>query len=167
MIIGFSSYPKIEVRLPVGNGNQSLIHIIASIRDKRDCVKEFNLSSVIVTIGDSQELTNLIENIQNSNNEMNNNPFIRILSSGNQNQVDQIIRSLSQQFNQINSQSQQNAIESQFILHTNISFHLIFYSLKDGISAVDILVSPLNTRPSQSSVSDHRYSSSLLFDLIK
>ena len=122
MIIGFSSYPKIEVRLPVGNGNQSLIHIIASIRDKRDCVKEFNLPSVIVTMGDPEELANLIENIQNSNNEMNNNPFIRILSSGNQNRVGQIISSLSQQFNQINSQSQQNAIESQLIILFFISF---------------------------------------------
>lgn len=111
MMIGFSSSAKIEVRLPVGNGNDSLLHLIAVIRDKRDCVKELNLSSVIVTMGDEEQLTNLIENIQNPNNA---NPIIQILSSGNQNRVGQIISSLSQQFNQINSQSQLNAIESQF-----------------------------------------------------
>ncbi len=113
-MIAFSSVSTVQLRLPAGNDNQSLVHIIGYIRDTLDCVTEFNISSVVVA-SDLEEINNLVNNLQKSSNELTNNPLIQLLASGNQNTIGQVISSLSQEFNKINNQSIGNAVSSKKI----------------------------------------------------
>jgi hypothetical protein len=111
MIIAFSSVETIELRLPSGDDNTSLLYISGYIRDTLYCVTELNLSSVVV-ISDLGQMNGLIDSLQNSNNGITNNPLVQMLASGNQNTVGQVISSLSQEFNKINNQIIQNAVTS-------------------------------------------------------
>jgi hypothetical protein len=111
MIIAFSSIETLKLRLPSGNDNTSLLYIYAYIRDTLDCVTELNLSSVVV-ISDLGQMNSLIDSLQNSNNAITNNPLVQMLASGNQNTVGQVISSLSQEFNKVNSQTIANAVTS-------------------------------------------------------
>ncbi len=119
MILAFSSISTIQLRLPAGNDNLSLIHIVASVRDTLDCRAEFNVSSVMV-VPDSEEITNFVDSLQQSGNQITNNPFAQILASGNQNIIGQVISSLSQEFNRINNQTVDDAVASKAM---NSEFH--------------------------------------------
>ncbi|CAF4358645.1 unnamed protein product, partial [Adineta steineri] len=100
-IVAYSLVSTFQVRLPLGDDQTSLVHLTVYIRDTLDCITKFNLSSVTV-ISDSIGITNLINDIQNSPNQLTTNPISQLLASGNQNIVAQVITSLSQQFNKIN-----------------------------------------------------------------
>ena len=110
-MIAFSSVETLQVRLPAGNVNTSLLYIYAYIRDTLDCVTKVNLSSVVV-ISDLSQMNSLIDSLQNSNNGITNNPLVQMLASENQNTVSQVIISLSQEFNKINNQAIENAVTS-------------------------------------------------------
>jgi len=58
----------------------------------------------------------LINTFENSPDSLTTNPFIQLLASGNQNTVGQVLTSISQQFNKINSESLQNAVSSKYQL---------------------------------------------------
>ena len=125
MMIAFSMLSVLQVRLPAGDDQRSVVHLVVSIRDQLDCTTEYNLSSVIVT-PDSVGINDLINNIQSSSNEITNNPIVQLLASGNQNIVGQVITSLSQQFNKMNSESLDKAVSSKF--------HLIMHYSNDYLS---------------------------------
>ena len=117
-MLAFSAVSLIRLRLPAGNVNtSSVLHLSVSIRDRQDCLTEFPLSSVVV-LTDSDEIDQFIVALQgsepSSSNSLNANPLVRILSSGNQNAVGQVISSLAQQFNQINTDALRTAVESEF-----------------------------------------------------
>ena len=128
MLIAFSSVPQLDVQLPRGDGNISLLHLYISIRDRLDCIAEVNLTSVIVT-ADSSRISLLMDAIQYSFDALSTNAIVQSLSSGNQNTVGQILTSLAQQFNQINAQSLNNAVSN-------------------GVPASTIFVSSLSTQRS-------------------
>jgi hypothetical protein len=119
MMLAFSVFPTIQVRLPAGTDNQSLVYLVGFVRDPFDCVTEFNLSSVVV-ISDSTEITNLVDSLQNSRSGITTNPLVQILASGNQNTIGQVISSLSRAFNKINDQTVKTAVESETL---NNDFH--------------------------------------------
>jgi hypothetical protein len=110
MIIAFSPLSKFQIRLPSGD-DQTLLHLIVDIRDQLNSITEFNMTSVNV-IPDSAGIANLINNIQSSSSGITANPIVQLLASENQNIVGQIITSLSQQFNTMNSESVDNAVSS-------------------------------------------------------
>ncbi|CAF4156054.1 unnamed protein product, partial [Adineta steineri] len=95
------------------------------VRDLAGSVTQVNISSVNV-IADSVTINDLIDKITNLSSTITNNPIVRLLSSGNQNVVGQIMTSLSQEFNQINNDNLDKAISS-------------------GIPAATILVSSLGS----------------------
>lgn len=112
-MIAFSSLSNTDLRLPVGTGNKSLIHLIVQIRDRLDCITEYNLTSVIV-VPDTEGVNDLINTFQvSSTSAVNNNPIVQMLSSGNQNAVTQTIASLSQVFNQMNTENLDQAVSSK------------------------------------------------------
>jgi hypothetical protein len=112
MIIAFSAISTFQVRFPAGT---PLLHLIISIRDTLDSIAEFNISSISV-VPDSAGIADLIDNLQNPSNEITNNPIVQLLAGGNQNTVGQVIISLSQQFNQMNNQSIENAVSGNLEL---------------------------------------------------
>jgi hypothetical protein len=112
LMIGFSSISTFDVQLPAGDDNSSMVNLIVHIRDTFECITEYNMSSVSV-IPDTTVINNLINNLQVSTSAANNNPIVQLLASGNQNTVGQVITSLSQVFNKMNTQSIQNAVSSK------------------------------------------------------
>ncbi|CAF1071686.1 unnamed protein product [Adineta steineri] len=120
-IIAFSSTSDFQVFLPAGDENTSLLYIIVHIRDTLDCVTEYNMSSIIVQTN-SIDLIDFTNTLHNDTDSLMNNPFIQLLSSGNQNIVGQLITSFSQEFNKINTENIQNAVSN------GIPFTSIFIS---------------------------------------
>lgn len=112
LTIGFSPTSNFDVQLPAGDDNSSIVNLIVHIRDIFECVTEYNMSSVSV-IPDTAEINNLINNLQVSTSAANNNPIVQLLAGGNQNTVGQVIISVSQVFNKMNTQSIQNAVSSK------------------------------------------------------
>ncbi|CAF1124779.1 unnamed protein product [Adineta steineri] len=124
-IIAFSPEDNFQVRLPVGDNETSLLNLVVYVRDLVGSVTQVNISSVNV-ITDLAIINDLIDKITNLSSTITNNPIVRLLSSGNQNVVGQMITSLSQEFNQMNSENLDKAISN-------------------GIPAATILVSSLGS----------------------
>ena len=101
-----------SLRLPAGPTNSSTLHLIVVIRDQMDCVMEVDLPSVVVQV-DSAETDQLLRSLQTPSSTLSNNPLVQILSSGNQNAVGQVLSSLSQQFNDINTQALESAADRE------------------------------------------------------
>ena len=112
MIISFSFLSTFQARLPVGNAQTSLLHLFIRIRDRLECITEFNLTSVYVR-PDSAAMNDLINNLQSSSST--NNPIVQLLASGNQNTVGQVISSISQQLNQKNNENMESAVSSNHL----------------------------------------------------
>ena len=102
MLISYSPASSIQTRLPVGDRDTSLLHLVVSIRDQLDCVAEVNISSVHIR-ADTIAINGLIEGMTSLSSQSTNNALVQLLSSGNQNTVGQVIASVSQQVNRMNS----------------------------------------------------------------
>ena len=83
-IVAYSTVSTFQVRLPCGDDQTSLLHLIVHIRDQLDCITELNISSVTV-IPDSVGINNLINNFQNSTGGITSDPIVQLLASENQN----------------------------------------------------------------------------------
>ncbi len=116
LIIAFTSISNIDIRLPAGNDNSSLVNLIVYIRDTLDCTTKYNMTSVNV-VPDTVGINDLIDDLQVSTTAANNNPIAQILAGGNQNIVGQVIISLSQIFNKMNTESLEKAVSSKTIIH--------------------------------------------------
>ena len=113
MMIAFSSVSDFTVRLPSLDSNQTQLNLLMTIRDTLDCVVSVNLSSVNVTV-DVSSISQLIDQLSTLTDASTTSSFSRLLSSGNQNTVAQLVGSISQYFNKIDSQSIGDAVSSKF-----------------------------------------------------
>jgi len=104
----------VQIQLPAGNDNTSLLNLTVQIRDVLNCVKEYYMEPIIV-IPDQTAIDTFIDILQNPKNVLTNNPIIQALASGNQNTVGQVVISLSQEFNKRNKQNLENAVASMNI----------------------------------------------------
>ena len=100
-MIAFSSVSTFQVQLPSGNEPTFSLGLIIYIRDTRDCVTEWNLTSIVVR-PDSAALADLLNQLEDPSSGSTNNPLTELLVKGNANAVGQVISSVSQQFNQKN-----------------------------------------------------------------
>jgi len=112
-MIAFSTVSYFQVRLPSGDNQTSLLNVAIYIRDILDCLTVVNMSSVSV-ITDSLVINDLINSIQSSSSSITSNPLVQLLSSGNQNTVGQVLTSISQQFNTMNSANVDKAASSKY-----------------------------------------------------
>ncbi len=99
IMIAFSPISDFEVLLPAGE-----LQLIIQIRDTLDCITEVNL-----TVNVLSDSIDLIKNLQNPKD----NSIDQLLTSGNQNIVGQVITSISQEFNKMNSETINKAISSK------------------------------------------------------
>jgi hypothetical protein len=111
-MIAFTFVSNIEIRLPSGDDNTSLVNLIVYIRDTLGCITEYNMTSVTV-VPDTVAINDFIDSLQTSTNAANSNPIVQILTGGNQNVIGQVITALSQVFNKMNMESLNNAISSK------------------------------------------------------
>ena len=108
-LIAYSSVSTFEVYLPADGDS---LDLLIEIRDQRDCFTEWtNLSSITIRT-DSTVLDDLMENLVNGSRT--SNFFIELLTRGTQNQVGQLINSLSRQLTKMDEDNLQMAISSQF-----------------------------------------------------
>lgn len=114
--VAFSSTSKTELRLPAGNDNASIIHLLVRIRDQLGAIAEFNTRSVVV-LPDTEAISNLLDTVQSTST--NNNPLVELLVAGNGNTVGQVIGSVSQVLNEINNQNLDKAVSSKRSLCKN------------------------------------------------
>ena len=119
-IIAFSAVSDFSIRLPSPNANQTQLKLMVTVRDTLDCVVSVNLSTVLVTV-DVSSIRQLVGQLYNSTSALTSNPMVRLLSSGNQNTVAQLITSLSQYFNQIDGQNTVEALSSKCAPQTDHS----------------------------------------------
>ena len=114
-MIAASWAPVAEMRLVASDANLSLVHISVQIRDSLSCVTEYNLSSSVQVVPDSENIASLVDSLTQSSDGSGttNNAISRMLASGNPNTVGQVITSLSREFNRINSEAAENAIASE------------------------------------------------------
>ena len=113
VMIAFSSVSDFTLRLPASDSNQTRLNLLVTIRDTLDCVVSVNLSSMSVTV-DVSSISQLIDQLSTSTDASTTSSFGRLLSSGNQNTVAQLVGSISQYFNKIDSQSIGDAVSSKF-----------------------------------------------------
>ena len=114
-MIAFSAVSDFSIRLPSSDVNQTRLNLVVTVRDTRDCVVSVNLSTVVVSV-DASSITELVDQLSNSSNSL-----IRLLSTGNQNTVAQLITSLSQYFNQIDRQSIDDTVSQGGVPFASIS----------------------------------------------
>ena len=110
-LVAFSTLSTFMVRLPAGDEQNSILHMAIYIRDGLDCVQQVNMSPLVVSV-DEEGIQNFINSFQGSANDINENPIIQLLSSGNQNVVGQVLSSVSQEFNRMNSENLDTAVSS-------------------------------------------------------
>jgi hypothetical protein len=104
VMLAYSSSSRSDVRLPSGSGNTSLINIVVEIRDVLNCVTEYRISPVIVK-ADSAEISSLLDVIQQTDvATRHDNPTVQLLASGSTKMIGQIVTSISQVLNEINTQ---------------------------------------------------------------
>ena len=147
-MIAFSSVSTFQVQLPSGNGPTFRLALIIYIRDTRDCITEWNLTSIVVR-PDSDALDDLITQLEDPSSGLTNNPLTQLLVKGNPNTVGQVISSLSQQFNQMNTRNLHEAVSSNLFLLSQKSNQSLDLG---GVPAASISISSLGTPRSTSTV---------------
>ena len=117
-MIAYSIISDFQVRLPAGDDETFLLKLIVVIRDTASCITEFNLSLIYVS-PESTGINSLVNSLQGSSNDINNNPIVQLLSSGNQNIVGQVVNSVSKEFNKMNNQSVNQAVSGNIFIIDN------------------------------------------------
>ena len=119
-MIAFSSVSTFQVQLPSGNDPSFSLALIIYIRDTRDCITEWNLTSIVVR-PDSAALDGFLTQLADpSSGSTTNNALTELLVKGNANTVGQVISSVSQQVNQKNTRNLQDAVSSNLSFITEI-----------------------------------------------
>jgi len=104
-MLGYTNESIYQLKLPGSIDKTVSLHIIVHIRDRFDCVTDFNLSLVTVS-ADLRLITQLIDNLQE--------PIIELLSNANdENTIGQIVTSISHLINQLDNQLMHSALSSK------------------------------------------------------
>jgi hypothetical protein len=115
VMLASTTVSSAQLQLPAGSDNTSSVNVVVHIRDMFDCVTEFDMQSVVV-VADLASIGTLVNVMQQSSiGAINTNPIIQVLAGGNPNTVGQVLTSLSQVFNAMNSQSVGTAVASKCI----------------------------------------------------
>ena len=141
-MLAFSSVSDFTIRLPSSDSNQTQLNLLVTVRDTLDCVVSVNLSSVNVVV-DVSSISQLVDQLSTSTGALTTNTFSRLLSSGNQNTVAQLVGSLSQYFNKIDSQSIGDAVSSKPNSSTALTLMKRELVHVDGVPIASISVSSL------------------------
>jgi hypothetical protein len=118
-MLAYTTTTSFQVRMPNGDLNSTLLYLLVRVRDNFDCTTQLNLSSISV-IPDMKNIVSIMTTIGSpsatllKDNDMNFNPLINTLYSGNQNDVCQVLTAVVQVVNMMAQQNIQSAIDSMF-----------------------------------------------------
>ena len=117
IFVTYSSVEIFDVLFPFGDHQ-----LIISIRDKRDCVTQWNLTTVSVQ-PDSIDLTDLLVS-------SSSNPVQQLLTNGNPTTKTQVMNIISYEMNQNNAEFIQNASSSQLRRgHQLLMFYFLLHRI--------------------------------------
>ena len=114
-MITFSVASTFLVRLPVGDGNASLIQLIVEIRDLLNCVAEFHMQPLAVTANQGV-MDNFIELLKNPSNGTTSNPIHDLLASGHPNTVAQVTMLIKQELHTQSEENLKSALNSEYCI---------------------------------------------------
>jgi hypothetical protein len=152
MIVALSFLSNFQVRLPSDNENGTYVHLIVHIRDELDCVTKYNVSSTVIVKPDLVDMMNLFDAIENASDTLPNDRLTRLISTGNQNFVGQLMISLSQHCNRINDEMMIDARQSNRLNLFNLIIvqyrecaicFILFVHRSDGLPFTSIYISSL------------------------
>lgn len=112
MMIAFSTMLIFQVRLPVGDRNTSLLHLMVEIRDLLNCVAEFKMDPLVVT-QNTQAMDEFIDSLDYSNVGNTKNVLVDLLTSGHPNTVSQVAMVVAQVLHTRNEENLENALNSK------------------------------------------------------
>ena len=139
-LVGFSPSPSMDVQLPAGgDSNSTMLHLSVRVRDEYGCSFEFEMPTVLIA-RDTTTLVMLINALQSVSSQ--SNALAQALADGNQNEVNQLLASLSQMLNTMNN----DALQTALIVGENIPATTLF------VSSLDLFFSPPPTNASSSTV---------------
>jgi hypothetical protein len=115
MMLAFTIQSSLQIYLPAGDDNTSLLNLTVQIRDLLNCVQTYFMDPIVVTL-DQKSIDTFFDIRKNPNNGDTNNPIVQALTSGNQNIVGATVTSLSQEFNKKNKQNLDNAIAGMYTI---------------------------------------------------
>jgi hypothetical protein len=113
MMIGFKLTPMFQFRLLVENNKNISLNVNVYIRDRFDCVQEYSILPFYV-YENSKQIEYLFQSFKDPKNDLINNSLVKILLTGNQNEIGQILISSSQQLNRINTNSFNDIVSSKY-----------------------------------------------------
>ena len=144
-IVGFSTSPSLSVRLPAGDSNVTMVYLSVRVRDQYGCSFEFDIPPVSIA-RDTTSIAMLINALQsasshpNATSQLNSIEIVQLLLNGNQNQVNQVLVSLSQMLNTMSNDALQTALlNAENIPATALS-----------VSSLDLVSPPRPTNASSS-----------------
>ena len=144
-MVAFTPAPHYHLRLPAGSDNTSSVRVTVQIRDTLNCITQYNLTPTLV-VPDTSAINSLVDAFQTTTaTAINNNPIIQLLAGGSSNTVAQILTSLSQVFNEMNTRSVQCAVSSECCrLNQSAKKRRCLLSI-GGVPAASISISPLGS----------------------
>jgi hypothetical protein len=146
MFMAVSFQPRIELYMPSNHDNLSSIYLTVLIRDRYDAITQVNVTSVTIE-SDWSTIEAFIQTIPifNRTYSSTNQTFVRLLTTINQNKINQLVVSHLQQFNRINWQTIETSAQCQLSsssLLTNITKRSS--SILDGLPAIAIGITSLD-----------------------
>ena len=110
-LVGFSASPTLNARLPPGDdhSNSTMVYLSVRVRDQYGCSFEFDIPPVSIK-RDTTSVAMLINALQSSSSQLNSIEMVQLLLNGNQNEVNQVLVSLSQMLNTMSTDALQTAL---------------------------------------------------------
>ena len=117
-LIGLSTSSSMSVRLPAGDhSNSTLVYLSVRVRDEYGCSFQLVMPPVSIT-RDTTIIATLVNTLQsvssqsNAISQLNSNELVQLLVNGNQNEMNQVLVSISQMLNTINNDALQTTLMS-------------------------------------------------------
>ena len=111
-----------DVRLPAGETNVTMVYLSVRVRDQYGCGFEFDVQPASIT-RDTTTIAMLMDTLQstssrsNATNQLNSNALVQALVNGNQNEINQGLVSLSQMLNTMSTDALQTALMNAPNIH--------------------------------------------------
>ena len=112
-MLAYTSVSTLQIYLPAGDKNTSLLMLTVYIRDTLNCMTKYEMQPIIVA-PIREEINTLIDMLDNPTYDTIMYPIFRLEGGKDQNTVAQVITSLSFQLNQISEQNLKIAIASEY-----------------------------------------------------
>lgn len=127
MMLTSTAAQVFQLRLIAGDSNTSLVHILVEIEDTLNCMTPYKLQPAVVVTPDKDAIENLINTFQQTITKDNDtNEIFNLTDDSSQHMIRQVLNSLSQGMNVLNSDNVADAIASKNVTFLEIMLNIFF-----------------------------------------